>query len=107
MRWDLGDIRTRLGQQRIAGLANPIKAAEDLPGLRSDVGDMQFETSLLMAIDPVLVRPAQMPATAGEAKAAGVSGDPRAASAALGQLGVDLIVTETVAAIRKAKAAPR
>ncbi len=65
------------------------------------------DTSLLMAIDPSLVRAAQMPAAGAEAKAAGVSGDPRAASAALGQLGVDLVVAESVAAIRKAQAMPR
>ena len=65
------------------------------------------DTSLLMAIDPALIRPAQMPAPGAEAKAAGVSGDPRAASAALGQLGVDLIVAESVAAIRKAQSSPR
>jgi creatinine amidohydrolase/Fe(II)-dependent formamide hydrolase-like protein len=65
------------------------------------------DTSLLMAIDPTLIRPAQMPAAGAEAKAAGVSGDPRAASAALGRLGVDLVVADSVAAIRKAQSLPR
>ena len=66
------------------------------------------DTALSLAIDPALVRPAErMPGTATEAKAGGVSGDPRAASAALGQLGVDLVVAESVAAIRKAQATPR
>jgi creatinine amidohydrolase/Fe(II)-dependent formamide hydrolase-like protein len=59
------------------------------------------DTSLMLAIDPSLVRAARAPG------AAGVSGDPGAASAALGQLGVDLIVAETVAAIRKAQSARR
>jgi len=59
------------------------------------------DTSLQMAVDPATVRAdrlegAQNPAT-------GTSGDPRPSTAALGQLGVELIVTQTVAAIRKAR----
>jgi len=59
------------------------------------------DTSLQMAVDPATVRAdrlegAQSPAT-------GTSGDPRPSTAALGQLGVELIVTQTVAAIRKAR----
>lgn len=59
------------------------------------------DTSLQMAVDPAMVRTdryegAQNPAT-------GTSGDPRPSTAALGQLGVDLIVAQTVAAIRKAR----
>jgi len=59
------------------------------------------DTSLLLAIDPAMVRTdryegARNPAT-------GTSGDPRPSTAALGQLGVDLIVAQTVAAIRKAR----
>ena len=42
-----------------------------------------------------------------EGLAAGVAGDPRRASVALGQLGVDLIVAQSVAAIRKAVAEHR
>ena len=41
------------------------------------------------------------------ANAAGVSGDPRRASAELGKLGAELIVQHSVAAIRSATAAPR
>jgi len=63
------------------------------------------DTSLQMAVDPAMVRPdrldgAQSPAT-------GTSGDPRPSTAALGQLGVDLIVAQTVAAIRKARTEKR
>src|SRR5262249_5892141 len=63
------------------------------------------DTSLQMAIDPAMVRPdrldgAQSPAT-------GTSGDPRPSTAALGQLGVDLIVAQTVAAIKKARTEKR
>jgi creatinine amidohydrolase/Fe(II)-dependent formamide hydrolase-like protein len=59
------------------------------------------DTSLMMAIDPAMVRPDKLDSPAGAAT--GISGDPRPSSAALGQIGVDLIVAETVAAIRKAR----
>lgn len=60
------------------------------------------DTSLMLAIDATLVRPNQMPRDLREGRANGVVGDPRASSATLGQLGVDLIVAKTVAAIRTA-----
>ena len=59
------------------------------------------DTSLLMAIDPAMVRTDKLDSPAGAAT--GISGDPRPSSAALGQLGVDAIVAATVAAIRKAR----
>lgn len=60
------------------------------------------DTSLTMAIDPSLVRQDRL---AGEhSTVEGTAGDPSPSSAALGQLGVDLIVSQTVAAIRKARA---
>ncbi|OYT99632.1 MAG: creatininase [Burkholderiales bacterium PBB1] len=67
------------------------------------------DTSLMLATDASLVRPEQLKIDrdAAAAKALGVSGDPRAATAGLGQLGVDLIVSRTTAAIRQAIAAPR
>jgi creatinine amidohydrolase len=56
-----------------------------------------LDTSLMMATDPSLVRTDLL----GETKPGdGVHGDPRHSSVALGQLGVDLIVARTVAAIR-------
>ena len=60
------------------------------------------DTALLMALNPAGVRPALMARDAREAAAQGVSGEPRLATAELGQLGVELIVTRSVAAIRKA-----
>ena len=65
------------------------------------------DTSLLMAIDAALVRTDRMPRDARDALPVGVTGDPRTATAELGQLGVDLIVTQSVAAIRTATAARR
>ncbi len=65
------------------------------------------DTSLLMAIDASMVRPDNFAAAAQGGALAGVEGDPRPSSAALGQLGVDLIVEQTVTAIRQAIAARR
>jgi creatinine amidohydrolase/Fe(II)-dependent formamide hydrolase-like protein len=61
-----------------------------------------LDTALLLALAPQLVRAdrLQQPPSAAE----GVYGDPRRATAELGQLGVDLIVARTVDAIRAAGA---
>ncbi len=56
------------------------------------------DTSLMMALDPSLVRSDQLKPGEGD------NGDPSRASAALGKLGVDLIVAKTVEAIRTAVA---
>jgi creatinine amidohydrolase len=60
------------------------------------------DTSLALAIDPGLVRADKL-ASRPDA-AAGVYGDPRRASAELGQPGIDAIVAQTVAAINIATA---
>jgi creatinine amidohydrolase/Fe(II)-dependent formamide hydrolase-like protein len=65
------------------------------------------DTSLLLALDATMVRTDQLPLAAREGPAVGVTGDPRPASSALGQIGVDLIVAQSVAAIRKAVAEHR
>ena len=64
------------------------------------------DTALQMAADPGGVRADQLALAAREGPALGVTGDPRSASAALGQAGLELIVSHTVAAIRLA-VAPR
>lgn len=58
------------------------------------------DTSLMLAVDPRFVRADRMAAlpTAGD----GTTGDARPSTAALGQLGADLMVSRAVAAIRKA-----
>ena len=58
------------------------------------------DTSLTLALEPRLVRatPREEPAPG---ERSGVEGDARRASAELGRLGVDLIVTQSVTAIRK------
>jgi creatinine amidohydrolase len=63
------------------------------------------DTSLQMAVDPAGVRSDRLEGA--QNPAGGTAGDPRPSTAALGQLGVDLIVTQTVAAIRKARAEKR
>jgi len=59
------------------------------------------DTSLMLAVDPRLVRTDRLASGAKLGAEDGVYGDPRRSSAELGQLGVDMIVAQTVAAIRK------
>lgn len=59
------------------------------------------DTSLMLATDPSLVRADRLPSDERLNAENGVYGDPRRSSAELGQLGVDAIVTATVAAIRQ------
>ncbi|MFA9216546.1 MAG: creatininase family protein [Sphingomonadaceae bacterium] len=61
------------------------------------------DTSLSLALDAALVRPDALPRAAQGGRALGVNGDPAAASAALGQPGVELMISKTVAAIRAAQ----
>lgn len=62
------------------------------------------DTSLALATDPKLVRAERLASGADLDAAHGVYGDPRRASAELGEAGVELIVNQTVEAIRKAVA---
>jgi creatinine amidohydrolase/Fe(II)-dependent formamide hydrolase-like protein len=55
----------------------------------------------MLAIDPTSVRVDALRKGAKPSSGDGVYGDPRRASVDLGQLGVDVIVTRTVEAIRK------
>lgn len=59
------------------------------------------DTSLMLATDPALVRTGRI-AQDHLNRSQGVYGDPRRSSAALGQIGVALILSHTVAAIRNA-----
>jgi creatinine amidohydrolase/Fe(II)-dependent formamide hydrolase-like protein len=62
------------------------------------------DTALAMAIDPGLVRMDRLRSAEPLGRSEGVYGDPRRATAELGQPGVDLIVKTTVEAIRRAVA---
>lgn len=70
-------------------------SAEEI-GMHAGLAD----TSLTLALDPGLVRSDRLNRGAG-ASVDGVDGDPRRASADLGQIGVKLIVDTTVAALHK------
>ncbi|MFL6621532.1 MAG: creatininase family protein [Sulfurifustis sp.] len=59
------------------------------------------DTSLALAVDPNLVRAERLSSPELD-RAHGVYGDPRRASAALGEMGVDIVVTQTADAIKKA-----
>jgi creatinine amidohydrolase/Fe(II)-dependent formamide hydrolase-like protein len=59
------------------------------------------DTALALAVDPGLVRIERLRAGTDVAGTDGVNGDPRRASAELGRLGVDAIVTASTEAIRR------
>ena len=59
------------------------------------------DTALALAIAPALVRPDMLAQGAKGGEKLGVYGDPRRASAELGQIGVDRIVETSVVALRK------
>jgi creatinine amidohydrolase/Fe(II)-dependent formamide hydrolase-like protein len=65
------------------------------------------DTALSMAVAPDLVRPGLLAEAARAGRAGGTYGDPRPASAALGQPGVDAVVRQSVAAIQRAVSAAR
>ena len=58
------------------------------------------DTSLMLAIDPSLVRTNRMK-TAADDKTNGVNGDPALSSSDLGKLGVDLVIKRTIDAINR------
>lgn len=59
------------------------------------------DTSLMLAVDPRMVRPERLRPDSWPPGASGVSGDPTRASAELGRVGVEMIVIRTAEAIRK------
>lgn len=60
------------------------------------------DTSVMLALDPRMVRTDRLQPGSKLGRADGVYGDPHRSSAELGKLGVDAIVSQTVEAIRKA-----
>jgi creatinine amidohydrolase/Fe(II)-dependent formamide hydrolase-like protein len=70
---------------------------EDEVGSHAGLAD----TSLMLAVDPRMVRSGHLRPASGPQEASGVSGDPTRSSAELGRLGVELIVTRTADAVRK------
>ncbi|HEX9545989.1 MAG TPA: creatininase family protein, partial [Acidimicrobiales bacterium] len=70
---------------------------EDEVGSHAGLAD----TSLMLAVDPRMVRSDRLRPAPGPQEVSGVSGDPTRASAELGRLGVEMIVTRTADAVRK------
>lgn len=70
---------------------------EDEVGSHAGLAD----TSLMLAVDPRMVRSGRLRAASGTQESSGVSGDPTRASAELGRLGVEMIVSRTADAVRK------
>ncbi len=64
------------------------------------------DTSLMLALDPRMVRADRMAPAAGQSSLPGVTGDPRRATPELGALAVDETVRQAVAAIRRATTRP-
>jgi len=101
--WTATQVRVRFIPEYYKSATEPFAAALRQRGLsEAQIGTHagSADTSLMLAVDPRLVRAerlAQPPSAAG-----GTDDDPRAATAALGQAGVDLIVAASVNAIRKA-----
>jgi creatinine amidohydrolase/Fe(II)-dependent formamide hydrolase-like protein len=85
------------------GFVQSLKAAgyrEQEIGVHAGLAD----TSLMLAIDPHLVRMEQLRSASRFEASEGISGDPHRATAEIGQIGVNQIVAKTVEAIRKAVA---
>ena len=101
--WAATAVRVHFIPEYYKAQAEPFAAALRQRGLsEAQIGTHagSADTSLMLAVDPRLVRAdrlAQPPAAAD-----GTYGDPRPSTAALGQAGVDLIVAASVNAIRKA-----
>lgn len=101
--WAATPVRVHFVAEYYKAAAEPYAAVLRQRGLtEAQIGTHagSADTALMLAVDPRLVRAdrqAQPPAAAD-----GTYGDPRAATAALGQAGVDLIVRASVNAIRKA-----
>jgi creatinine amidohydrolase len=93
----------RAAQEGFAALLRTKGLGDAQIGIHAGTAD----TSLLLALDPAMVRTDQFARAAREGLAVGVAGDPSAATVALGQTGVDLIVAQSVAAIHSALAERR
>jgi creatinine amidohydrolase len=88
----------RASQAGFGGLLQSKGYRDEEIGIHAGLAD----TSLTLAVDPRLVREDRLKPGVKRENSDGVNGDPGRSSAELGQLGVDLIVTRTVDAIRKA-----
>lgn len=88
----------RAGQIEFAQLLKQRGFRDEEIGLHAGLAD----TALMLALDPGLVRTDRLQQPMGAAD--GVQGDPRRATAEIGQVGVDAIVARTVEAVRRGTA---
>jgi creatinine amidohydrolase len=103
--WASTPARTHAVAEYYQSFEHAYKQALKARGLTDDeIGTHagSADTSLTLALAPGLVRTERLKSGDRLGAAEGVYGNPRRATADLGQLGVDVIVAETVAAIRKA-----
>ena len=101
--WGASAVRVHAIEEYYRAATSGFEALLKTRGYRADeIGQHAglSDTSLTLALEPRLVRtaPHERPAPG---EPSGVEGDPQRASAELGRLGVDLIVTQSVTAIRK------
>lgn len=64
------------------------------------------DTSMMMAVDPRMVRADLLPKSGSYTRADGVYGNPTRSSAALGEVAIEATIAQTVVAIKKAVARP-
>ncbi len=101
--WATGPVRVhaveeyyRTSQTELRQLLETRGYREDELGSHAGLAD----TSLMLAVDPRMVRVGRLRHGTGAKGGDGVEGDPGRASVELGQPGVEMIVTRTVGAIR-------
>lgn len=101
--WAASPVRVHAVEEYYRAATTGFAALLKARGFRADeIGQHAglADTSLTLALEPRLVRTARREEPA-PGEGSGVEGDPRRASAELGRLGVDLIVSQSVTAIRK------
>lgn len=103
--WQKSSVRVHAVEEYYRAAANSYPQALK----RRDYKDSEIgthaglaDTSLTLAVDPRLVRASRLSSSADLDAAHGVYGDPRRASAELGEIGINLIVTKSVEAIKNA-----
>ncbi len=105
-RWAKSDVRVSyISEYYRVTQGDYVQALKDHGAAPGDIGSHAglADTSLMLAIDPSLVRQDKLATATDLNDAHGIyGGTPKRATAELGRLGVDLIVKQTVAAIKRA-----
>lgn len=105
--WSASPARVHFIEEYYRAAQKPYADALRIKGLNDfQIGTHagSADTSLTMALAPELVHPELFEDAVQRGPRAGTVGDPRKASLALGELGVELIVARTVEAIKAAQA---